>query len=507
MKSKTLLFLSLTVAILISSCSDTTIATDSALKNIPNNVSTVTSIDADAILEKADFEKVKEMAFYQELIQETKRYNSTLGDVLANPSQSGVDLSKDIYVTHSLEKDNPEEVFVGIVASVKDKAALEALIHSDSKFKISKHGNFDVAMKGSQSVAWNEEMVVLGMTNAYSDPIGKIEKFFNADTNNSIANDGDLQKAMSGDHDITSWVSSNAISESPSLKSALTFAGIPAEAAKDNFIHGYVDFNDGAIESRSDMYFQSALVEDLNLCFKDNITTDFSSYIPSNANSAMAVSLDLEGIQQVLQKKNALMMANFGLKEYGLTVEDINSTFGGDILLYSTPGEADTPVGTFATSIRSQENLDKFIALATDFNMLEKLGDNLYGIKGTSMLSGNMGGPDAQLLIQDKMLVISGSPTHIEKISKGGFSGAEKLDKAKIKALKNNIFAGFMDLKDFVNATGGKNLNLNFEDMNYSTDRKKGSFKLNFKDKNVNALKQFFESVNEIYLADKKGEI
>ena len=58
------------------------------------------------------------------------------------------------------------------------------------------------------------------------------------------------------------------------------------------------------------------------------------------------------------------------------------------------------------------------------------------------------------------------------------------------------------------NSGDGKvNLDLNFEDMLFSTNRKKGEFNLNFKDKNANALKQLFESINKVYLADKKGEI
>ncbi|MFT5385857.1 MAG: hypothetical protein ACI81W_003266 [Saprospiraceae bacterium] len=510
MKSNLFSFLVLTVAIIISSCTDTQIvSSDSVLKSIPKDVSMVTAINAEAILEKADFDNVKEMAFYQELINETKRYNATLGEVLANPAQSGVDLSKNIYISHLLDNDNPEEVFVAVIASVKDKAALETLINSNPDLKISKQANFDVAMKGSQSVAWNGEKVVLGMTNSYGDPITNLEKFFNTTSENSIAGDQDLNKAMSGNHDISSWMSSNAIASSPSLRDALIMASIDPDAAKDNFIHGYVDFNDGAIESQSDMYFQSALMEDVSLLFKDQVTTDFSSYIPANANSMMTASLDLEGVQQVLQKKGVLMMANYGIKEYGLTVEDIASTFGGDILVYTTPGDNETPIATFATNVSSKDKLDKFLALATDFNILEKLGDKLYGIKGTGMLSGSFSGPDAQLLIQDDMIVISGSPEQISKIAAGGYSGKDQIDSAKIKNLKNNIFSGFTNLSDLIKSSGGEQskLDLNFEDMNFSTNRKKGSFKLDFKDKNSNGLKQLFESINEIYLADKKGTI
>ncbi len=508
MKSKIFLFLFLSVSILISSCSKPLSSTDDTLNSIPKDVSMVTSIDVNSILEKADFENVKEMAFYQELISETARYNATLSQVLANPGQSGIDLSKNMYISHMLNSDNPEEVFVAIIASVKDRGALEKLINSNPSLKSRKQGNFDLAMKGSQSVAWNDEKVVLGMTNSYNDPTGNIEKFFNTTAENSIAGDADLNKAISGNHDIKSWMSSNAIANSPALKNALTMASISPDAIKDNFIHSYVDFNEGAIESRSDMYLQSALVEDINLCFKDNLSSDFSSYIPANASSATTVSLDLEGVQSVLQKKGVLMMANFGLKEYGLTVEDIASTFGGDLLFYSTPGSGNAPIGTFAANINNKEKLSKFLSLATDYRLLEKESDNLYNFAGSSMMAGDY---KIQLLIQDKMIVISSNPSQIAKIAAGGYSGSERLDKAKVKALKNNIFSGFVDFEEMMSRSGGNNFNLdvdlNFEDMNFSANRKNSTFKLNFKDKNVNSLKQLFESINEIYLANKKESI
>lgn len=505
MKSKIFLFLLLSLGFTMLSCGGSQSAPDDALKSIPNNISMLTAFDADAILQKADFEAVKQMAFYQELIQETKRYNTTLAEVLADPAQSGVDLSKNIYIAHHLYPDNPEEVFVAIVASVKDEAALEKLIQSNEKLKITAQDNFQVGMYRSQSVAWNGAQVILGMTNSYNDPIETIKKFFDGTPDNSIAMDKNLQKALAGKHDISSWVSSNALATNPTLTSSLSMAGIDPKAAKDNFVHSYVDFNKGAIESRSDLYLQAALMEDINLLFKDKLRTDFSKQIPANANSIMTVSLDLEGIQSLLQKKNALAMANFGLQEYGLTVEDIAGTFNGDILLYATPGKTEAPYGTFAAKINSDEKLEKFIALASDYQLLNKLGDNLYSINGTSIISGNgFNGPDAQLLIKEDLVVISADPSNIEQIAAGGYSGAQQIDKSKIKTLRGNILAGFVDLDATLKAASEKDLNLDIEGMDFTTNRKNGTFDMQFKDKNSNGLKQLFESINKIYLADKQ---
>lgn len=511
MKSKILLFLLFTTAIIYSACSGGaggSAAADEMLKSIPNDVSMVTAIDADAILEKADFENVKQMEFYKEMLSETKKYNATLADVLADPAKSGVDLSKNIYVAHNLDPDNPEEVFIGIVASVKDKAALETLVGASGDLKRSSQDGFELATKGSQSVAWNGEKVVLGMTNSYNDPVVHLQKYFNTTAENTIANDNDLKKAMSGNHDITSWMSSNALANSPTLKNALIMASIDADAAKNNFIHSYVDFNNGAIESKSDLYLQDALVEDLNLLFKNKVRTDFSGMIPSNANSVMSVALDLEGIQSVLQKKGVIPMANYGLQAYGLTVDDIASTFGGDILLYSTPGAKETPQGTFVTSIRDLQKLDKFIAIAQEFGLFKKLGDNHYNINNTAIISGRgFNGQDAQIVIEDNIIMISADPDIIAKMQAGGYKGNEAMDASKVKLLKSDIFAGFADFDALMQNAPDVKLDLNFKDLKFSTNRKNSEFMMNFKDKNTNSLKQLFESINEIFLAEQKGEI
>lgn len=508
MKSKLFFPLAILMAFIISSCSDSQTSADATLKSIPKDVSMVTSIDADAILEKADFENVKQMAFFKKMISEVESSNATLAEVLKDPQSSGLDLSKNIYLAHHFDPNNPEEVFAGIVGVVKDKAAIEALIKSNSKFKISSHDGFDMATKGSQSVAWNEEKVVMGMTNAYSDPFENMQKFFTTTEETSIAGDANLKKAMSGNHDITSWFSSNALAQSASLKDALIMASIDADAIKDNFIHSYVDFNNGAIEGNSDLFLQSALMQDINLLFKDNVTTDFSSYVPVTASSVMAVAMDFEGVQQILAKRPQVsMMADFGLKEYGLSIKDISKTFGGDILVFSTPGDRDNTALNFATNINDTEILGKFLQLAVEYNFFNKVDDNLYTFNGSGLMA-NRGAPDAQILIQDDMLIISADPDVIAKISQGGYSGSEKIDKSKIKGMRNNILSGFMDYQGIIKSIPeAEGLDLKFQDLNYSTNRKNGNFKMNFTDKNANGLKQLFESINEIYKAENREQI
>lgn len=125
------------------------------------------------------------------------------------------------------------------------------------------------------------------------------------------------------------------------------------------------------------------------------------------------------------------------------------------------------------------------------------------------MISGRgFNSPDAQLLIQDDMLFISASSEIVTTIQAGGFKGNTAVDAAKIKLLKSDIFAGFADFNSIMeNTKTDKKLNLNFEEIQFSTDKKSSEFFMNFKDKNSNSLKQLFESINELHKAERNGDI
>ena len=63
------------------------------------------------------------MEFYQEVIRKASEQNAVLGEVAADPAKSGIDLSKSFYITNEINPDNPEEVFIGAVFSLKNADA------------------------------------------------------------------------------------------------------------------------------------------------------------------------------------------------------------------------------------------------------------------------------------------------------------------------------------------------------------------------------------------------
>lgn len=491
----------------LSACDKAGILKSDALTHIPNDVTMVTAVDLPSLMKKADFDNVKTMEFYQEVIQKAAEYNAVLGEVAVDPAKSGIDLSKSFYIANEINPDNPEELFVGAVFSLKNAEAFTELIQAQPEQNITKRANFDLLVSKNQSVGWNDKIAVFGSTNSYNDITPIVSKFFKEDASASIANDKDLQKCLSDNHDIISWVSSNAIADNEQVQMVLPMANIASDALKDNFIHSYVDFNDGEIIGHSSTFLNKGLTKDLKLLFKDEVQTDFSNYVSSDGlNTLITAAVDFKGMKQVIaERPQGMAFLNFALKEYGFSLDDIANTFGGDILITSNNNSGKAS-GLFATDIKDQEGFQKFVDLAIEYEMVEKIADDHYSLKTikssmySPMVSVNM---NAQFIIKDDIMFVSNDRELIKSIKEGSFEG--NADKKLMKKVSKNVFGMFMDYEKMANIINNDAM-LNLSTMEIFTKRKSSDLKLNFKDSNTNSLKQLFEIMNAQYLKEKDQE-
>ena len=96
----------LATALLLSACSNSKLADDS-LKNVPADVTSVTAFNLNQMMQKADFDYVKGLDFFEAGIAEIQTEKPALAAILANPFSSGVDLGKNAYLIMELNKDRP----------------------------------------------------------------------------------------------------------------------------------------------------------------------------------------------------------------------------------------------------------------------------------------------------------------------------------------------------------------------------------------------------------------
>ena len=116
---------------LMVSCKNSPNLNDS-LTAIPKDATSVTAVNINSLMQKADFEAVKNMDFYKESIAEAEKENPAMAEIMKDPKKSGIDLTKNIYVIQEynlLESGNGSDDGT-ILMSIADVKAFEAMLQS-----------------------------------------------------------------------------------------------------------------------------------------------------------------------------------------------------------------------------------------------------------------------------------------------------------------------------------------------------------------------------------------
>jgi len=501
---------------LFSACSeDLLFQKEDALTNIPAEVSMVTSMNIAQLMEKADFESVKKMEFYQKMISEAEKENAAFAEVLRDPDKSGIDLKKNLYITCQLDSNNPEEVFVATVFSLNNADKFGELVKNVDAGSIQNNDGYQQAgRKGQAIIAWNNKIGVIGGSSSeYLNSDEKIQQIFQTKKENSVANDLDLQKALNGKHDITAWLSSNALANNPNSGLALSMLDLDSDALKNNFIHNQLDFEKGEIVGHSDFYMSKGLGDQfIGRFFKEGVATDFSSYLPAeNLAFATVAAIDFKGIDQFLSERpQAKGYLDFVLKEFGFKMKDVIAVFGGDVLVAGFSKEKlDNSSVLFATNIKDRKKLDEFLDGAVEKNLISELGNGFYKIKTLGYGDGfsiTRGSGFGKMLVTKDMLFASANGELLKKIKDGGFKKSDRAKKEILNVLKKSTLASYFDFEVIKNAIRGLE-EINFTQLEFTVKGSQADAKMKLKDMSKNSLKAIFEMLNETYLKENKKEI
>lgn len=498
---------------LFTACQDDAFEPKDALANIPEDVSSVSSINIKQLMEKADFESVKQMEFFQEALSEAERRSPALAKVMADPMLSGIDLEKNLYMTYDLNPKNPEEVFVATIFSINDKNAFEELLkNSDSDIVFEDMEGFQAITKYNQQiVAWNDEVGVFGGANVNDiDLIDKARKIFETDASTSVGQNKNLRKALEGNHDMTSWFSTDAVASNPQAGMAMTFLDLDKDALKNNHIHSSMDFENGAIVGHSDFYISEGLGKNfLGRFFKDEITTDFTKYLPSeNLVSVSTAAMNIRGIDQFLtERPQTRDMLVYMAKDAGIDMKDIIAAFDGDMMMAAYGESTDISKGAalFGTKIKNQKAMRKILDLAIESNALLELEDNVYKIMTVGIPGGfsfSQGEGFGKLLVKDDLLFVSNDADLLNKIKSGDIQQSKEINKRLDNLLENNTVASFFDINVLENISS-ELAGVKMDDMQFNINGKGADFKLNLDEKNENSLKSIFKMINEQYKKDQ----
>ncbi|MEM6317006.1 MAG: DUF4836 family protein [Bacteroidota bacterium] len=485
---------------------------DNALAAVPINTTVVTAFDVPTLMEKANFEAIQSMDFYRFFKEKAQTESDLLAAVMTNPENSGVDLTQNAYLSVELNPDNPEEIYMGVIFNLASAEDFSNFAHSLPDARISTENGYQVAdLTESLQVAWNDKVAVVAMGEGIYETEGVVDAFFAPNEANNLAQNKNLQKVLAQSHDVTAWLTSNALAQSSNAKLLLSLAKIPPEALNDNFIHGSVDFEQGKVQAQLDFLFQEALVEDLRLLFKGQSETDFSPYIDQqNLNIYLSAALDFDGLRQALVKRSQIkMFADFALKSYGLSIQKLKDALDGDVVFTTYTGNINNrQEALVGFKLNQKTAFLSLLEMAEEKEYVTKTGKGRYLINPnfsnaiSNIVPFDIGTSfDNQLIIKEDIAFISGNISRLDAIEMGDISPTDRVSQDVLELTEANTLALFADFNSL------KRLGIPWtpamDKLMWNINGKGSNFELTMRQEEVNSLQAIFEAVNDEFLKDK----
>src|SRR5690606_27954538 len=168
----------------------------------------------------------------------------------------------------------------------------------------------------------------------------------------------------------------------------------------------------------------------------------------------------------------SMTFINFALKQYGVTLDDIANTFGGDLLIASN-NESNKAVGLFAIDIKDEAGLKKFLDLGIEYELIEKVGENHFRLKQAQYMgySNTVSENTApEFIIKDKLILAS---TNAELINDLKNNNVKSSDNAKIvNKVSKNVFGLFMDYEALAEMMESGDVDIQASTLEISAKRK-----------------------------------
>ena len=480
---------------------------------IPSTSTSVTGFDIQRIMKKADFESIKDMEFFSEMAAKAGSKSPLIAAAMKDPSKSGIDLNGKLYIATDLDKNDPENItthFILPLSNVSDfdKLAKAADIDFEPqnglKVFVTK-GNGDAVM------VWNDEILTITVSNNKNiDVVTKARMLFEMNGEQTLASNRNFTKAINQEHDMVTWLSTNTLAENSAAGLAMSMIDVDSDALKDNFIHGYGDFEDGKIVGHADFYMNKALGKDfLGRFFKDESDADFRKVLPAG-DLAFAVTgaLNFRGMDQFLSERpQTKEYADFVLNDFaGFERKQLLETLNGDVMIaaYSADGVQD---GNFLAALALKDNtkakamLDKGVAE----KKLKQVEPGIYEVL-------QIGGEDFSIRINkgmgkflhfENMLVYSPKEDLLQKINKGELQlGGQKIEQA-LQHFDKQTMAAWFDFQS-VEKQIGDLPTAYFKDMRFNINSDGADFIIETIDPDKNSLKIIFELMEQAYLKENR---
>lgn len=478
---------------------------DEGVQYIPAEANTVSTMNMQKILDKMDYESVKDMEFFQEMKEGLKEDRPEMVYLLEDPTESGVDLSQNIYMFSDETEDN--ETFMATVMPLKSSQQFKQMLQvagDNGEVSIDDKGSYSVATTNSDAVVvWDAKTAIVGNSSSNKETLTNklVELLTNKPKQNIAANDK-FKDAFNTDHDFFSFSDFEMANMfiDDEAEAVLEGLDLTKEDVQDNHMVYYGDFNDGKAEMTQELVLNPKIEELMGAVMKKQVKTDFSDFIPSeDLIGVSSMALNLEGINTLVNEQiGGAQMVDISLKTMaGLTRDELMKTFDGDAFIagYATASTSgDTPDLLFGLKLNDKEAFGKILSDLEEKGVLKAKSSNLY-----TLAIGKMFDIDYDIAIKSDV-VLFGKGVVVEDAANGS---SPRISKSDLDAVDDSSFGLYADFDKMGDYYPGISFDV-FEDLKANGGLNGGKSTLRFKDKNQNSLKSLMEFINEMYKQNEK---
>ncbi len=424
MKIKFLLFLAFTA--LLFSCNK---IPDHA-KYIPKNAQLVGAIDMNKMGKKLIWNALTGSELFKNM--QKNMGNEDSKNAMKDISNIGLNQSSTVYFY--LNGKQLKESSSCIVAGMKDAQKFEAFLQKTYPGISTEKGEgySSALIEHKMLTAWNKEAALFyplhtsfgSDSNAVSVDLNNLESLktelkdiFSMSKSNSILSNAHFKTLQNDGHDISVWMNYEELYTNNADPSSNPF--IKMEYFKESGLALGIDFEKGKASAEMDYYMSNEMASIYKKYAPKNIDLNLIKKIPSNdIDMIAAYNLNPEMIQAYLKKFGLDGLLNMGLGMAGTSMDNISSTFTGDLVAAITDMKMKAKIDTvdydensdrspdmnltFAMGIKDEKGLEKLLGIGVKNNMLTKNGSS-YSLPNTNSKSG--------LAFDKKALVYSSDAT------------------------------------------------------------------------------------------------
>jgi len=443
------LLLALIATTLFTACQKELPPVEDSLTYIPEDAAMVTAIRLQQLMDKADFESLKETKGFQSMLEDAAEENAMLAKVLADPAASGIDLNKNMYV--SVELSDNEPLMTVASFSIADSEALEQMMKGLEVEATPVSNDFKYSdTPGRASIAWNKEVLLLGMADKSLSAKDRLLRYLETPANASIAENNNLREQLQGDYDVLNWLSSDFILRSRDWQASGNLLNYDKEALSGQYVAHTLTFEQGIIENQVTLDLSGRVKNDLGMFFRDEVTTDFISAAPAGSPVfLLTAAFDINGVNQLLVEKYSKGFAEETLRQFGLSANELLKAFSGDIMVagYQVPEEATL----FVATVEDEAPLRTLLEKASEDAKLEKVSDNRYRFlrwerkaeEGDSTYVNASVEMEGEVLLHEGLFFISNQPILLDRVIAGETGLSGELAKQSAQAMGEHIFTAF----------------------------------------------------------------